>query len=172
MATNTKTSTIPTPPTIEFEPYCEWRKEQEPATLVFRLPGFKKDQLRVQVNINGVLKVSGEMQVTEGGKTKTKKFLKESKIPDGCDINDIQAKFSKNELHVIMPKKITPEIAQEKKLAKDNHIFGLGNSLKRLQAQKTVSLSIGVAVAVIVAIGAYAAYSYGSCPSSSSQIEE
>ena len=157
------------------------------------------------------------MQVTEGGKTKTKKFHKESKIPDGCDINDIRAKFTNNELHVTMPKKITPQIAQEKKLEtkgahipqtehekkletkgahtsqteqekkletkgahtrsddqpKDDHIFGLGSSLKRLQAQKKVSLSIGVAVAVIAAIGAYAAYNYGSCPSSSSsQIEK
>ena len=137
------------------------------------------------MNNNGVLKVSGEMQVTEGGKTKTKKFHKESKIPDGCDINDIRAKFTNNELHVTMPKKITPQIAQEKKLEtkgahtrsddqpKDDHIFGLGSSLKRLQAQKKVSLSIGVAVAVIAAIGAYAAYNYGSCPSSSSsQIEK
>ena len=42
MATNTKTSTISAPPSIEFEPYCEWRKEQEPATLVFRLPGMSE----------------------------------------------------------------------------------------------------------------------------------
>ncbi|XP_021715219.1 inactive protein RESTRICTED TEV MOVEMENT 2-like [Chenopodium quinoa] len=112
MANRTKTATISSPTYIDFEPYCEWKKEEGTETLDFHLPDFKKDQLIVQVNNLGVLKVSGEKPATADG-TKRNRFVKETKIPQGCDINDIRAKFSGGHLHVTMPKKASPQIEQQ-----------------------------------------------------------
>lgn len=39
MASKTKTSTIAPPSYVDFEPYCEWKKEEGVETLVFHLPG-------------------------------------------------------------------------------------------------------------------------------------
>ncbi|KAK9668578.1 hypothetical protein RND81_13G069600 [Saponaria officinalis] len=102
MAFRSKTSTLTVSPDVVFEPHSELKNEEGTETLVLHIPDFKKDQLRVQVNNLGVLKVSGEKPLGEDGKRKTK-FLKETKIPQGCDINDIRAKFTGGKLHVTMP---------------------------------------------------------------------
>jgi len=64
---------------------------------------FKKDQLRVQVNNLGVLKVSGARSIDGGCMSR---FLKETKIPQVCDISDIRARFINGRLHILMPKKV------------------------------------------------------------------
>ncbi|KMT11317.1 hypothetical protein BVRB_5g109980 [Beta vulgaris subsp. vulgaris] len=114
MAIKSKTSTIASPSYVDFEPYCEWKKDDGVETLVFHLPDFKRDQLRVQVNNLGVIKVSGERQTTADG-TQRSRFLKETKIPQGCEINDIRAKFSGGHLHVVMPIKAAPPVQQQQK---------------------------------------------------------
>ncbi|KAL2900799.1 Inactive protein RESTRICTED TEV MOVEMENT 2 [Bienertia sinuspersici] len=188
MASKTETATITPTSYKDFEPYCEWKKEDAVESLVFHLPDFKKDQLRVQVNNLGILKVSGERPITEK-KAKIRRFIKESKLPQGCDINDIRAKFSGGHLHVTMPKKATPHVQQQQQnsnkealapkpeklkapTSENDHMFGLGNTIQRLQAQKNVNVSLGVAVAAIVAIGAYVAYNYGSSSSPPPSIQE
>ncbi|XP_074284487.1 uncharacterized protein LOC141609268 [Silene latifolia] len=197
MTFKSRSSTITLPSDVVFEPYSEMRTVEGTDTLVIHLPEFRKEQLRVQVNNQGVLKVSGEKPEGEDGKRKTR-FLKEAKIPRGCDINHIRAKFVAGHLHVIMPVKAPsppdnqqeqppktssttqatePNALTEQKLeasrsrngvmTKDNG-FGIGNSLARFQVQKKVTVNLGVAVVALVAIGAYVAYTYGTSSSSSS----
>lgn len=73
---------------------------------------FKKDQLKVQVNNLGVLRVSGARPI-DGGRMS--RFLNETKIPQGCHANNIRAKFINGRLHVIMPKKVAapPQVPQD-----------------------------------------------------------
>ncbi|KAL9242530.1 hypothetical protein vseg_016522 [Gypsophila vaccaria] len=104
MSFRSKTTTLSVAPDVVFEPHSELKNEDGTETLVLHIPDFKKDQLRVQVNNVGVLKVSGEKPLGEDGKRKMM-FIKEAKIPQGCDINDIRAKFTGGKLHVIMPVK-------------------------------------------------------------------
>ena len=64
---------------------------------------FKREQLRVQVfDEERVLKVSGQRPPGERLWI-AKRFLKEIKLPGGCNINDIKAKLIWGRLHVIMP---------------------------------------------------------------------
>ncbi|KAH9608077.1 hypothetical protein KSS87_016518, partial [Heliosperma pusillum] len=114
MTFKSRTATVTLPSDVVFEPYSETRTEEGTDTLVIHIPEFRKDQLRVQVNNQGVLKVSGEKPLGEDGKRKTR-FVKEATIPQGCDINHIRAKFVAGHLHVIMPVKAPspPDIQQE-----------------------------------------------------------
>ncbi|KAK9668580.1 hypothetical protein RND81_13G069800 [Saponaria officinalis] len=95
------------PSYVDFEPKTELKKEEGVDTLIISVPGFKKEQLRVQVSNVGILKVSGEKpENTEG--IKIRRFIKETTVPKNCNINEIRAKFANDELRVIMPKKVTP----------------------------------------------------------------
>ncbi|KAK9699325.1 hypothetical protein RND81_08G167300 [Saponaria officinalis] len=90
---------------VDFEPKCELKEEAGSATLIISLPGFKKEQLRVQVSNTGVLKVTGEKPENPEGTIKNR-FVKETTVPNGCDVNQIRAKFAQGELRVIMPIKV------------------------------------------------------------------
>lgn len=111
MANKTKTSSTAAPSYIDFVPPCNLQIEEGLDTLIIHLPDFKKNQLRVQVNKDGVLKVSGERPTNADGTIRSR-FLKETKIPEGCDMNDIRAKFTNGCLHITMPKKVTPAAPQ------------------------------------------------------------
>lgn len=96
------------PSYVEFEPFCEWQREESRDALVIHLPEFKKEQLRVQINNRGILKISGERYVDS---MKKSKFYKEVEVPKYCDTNGIQAKFASSRLYVIMPK--IPKVSTE-----------------------------------------------------------
>ncbi|KAL9242531.1 hypothetical protein vseg_016523 [Gypsophila vaccaria] len=100
----------PTPPSyVDFEPKTELKEEEGVDTLIISVPGFKKEQLRVQVSNVGILKVTGEKpENTEAGRLKIHRFAKETTVPKNCDVSGIRAKFANDELRVIMPKKVTP----------------------------------------------------------------
>ncbi|CAO2827022.1 unnamed protein product [Amaranthus hypochondriacus] len=109
MASKTKTTS---PSYTDFEPACELKDEEGQQILIIHLPDFKKEQLRVQVNKEGTLKVSGERTTTLDGNNK-RRFVKETKVPNGCAINSIKARFSNGCLQVIMPKELTPQVTQQ-----------------------------------------------------------
>ncbi|KAF5735163.1 hypothetical protein HS088_TW15G00663 [Tripterygium wilfordii] len=85
----------------DFEPLCKWQKDEEHDTLEVHLHGFKKGQMRVQINNLGVLTISGSRPLDE---TRWSRFHKEIKVLKDCKPNEIHAKFSKGILHVVMPK--------------------------------------------------------------------
>ncbi|KAK1384697.1 hypothetical protein POM88_022432 [Heracleum sosnowskyi] len=90
----------------EFEPLCNWQREEVRDTLVLHLPEFKKEQLKVQIsNLGGVLKISGQRPLSA---LKQRRFYKEVKVAKECNANDIRAKFVNGLLYVVMPKTITP----------------------------------------------------------------
>lgn len=63
--------------------------------------GFIKEQLRVQLENKGVLKVSGERPI-QGNKWS--RFRKEFRVPDHCDVTHIRATFDNGALYITMPK--------------------------------------------------------------------
>ncbi|XP_040378529.1 protein kintoun-like [Oryza brachyantha] len=69
--------------------------------------GFKKEQLRVQIDNHGRLRISGERQVSGN---QWSRFYKEFQVPEDCNAGDVRARFESKDrvLHVIMPK-LSPE---------------------------------------------------------------
>ncbi|XP_059669850.1 inactive protein RESTRICTED TEV MOVEMENT 2-like [Cornus florida] len=89
----------------DFEPFCNWTREEGAETLVLHLPEFKKEQLKVHVNSLGTLKITGERPLD---RTRWSRFSKEIKIPNKCNSDEIHAKFAAARLYIVMPiKKIT-----------------------------------------------------------------
>ncbi|KAI9193813.1 hypothetical protein LWI28_000390 [Acer negundo] len=91
----------------DFTPSTGWVREPEYDTLVVNLPGFKKEQLKVQVTTLRNLRVSGERAL--GNKKKWSRFILEFPIPANYDINEITAKFEGSSLYIKHPKIITAE---------------------------------------------------------------
>ncbi|XP_015973538.1 inactive protein RESTRICTED TEV MOVEMENT 2-like [Arachis duranensis] len=85
----------------DFEPFYEWNEDQATATLTVMLPGFRREQLKVQVTSKPVLRINGEREVTQNV---WRRFAKEFNIPSYCDTNEVTAKFERGMLNVKFPK--------------------------------------------------------------------
>uniref|UniRef100_A0A0D9VPR2 SHSP domain-containing protein n=1 Tax=Leersia perrieri TaxID=77586 RepID=A0A0D9VPR2_9ORYZ len=69
----------------------------------FLSPGFKKEQLRVQIDNHGKLRISGERQVAGD---RWSRFHKDFQVPDDCNAGDVRARFDSKDrvLYITMPK--------------------------------------------------------------------
>jgi hypothetical protein len=93
-------------------------------------PGFKKEQLRVQIDNFGRLRISGERPLRADSK-RWKRFSKDFHVPDGCNAGAIRARLEKSgALLITMPRLSPPaadtggvDAAQDKQL-KDHHASG------------------------------------------------
>ncbi|GKB74782.1 inactive protein restricted TEV movement 2-like protein [Tanacetum coccineum] len=106
---------VPTPaPRVyhEFEPSMEWVPEDDSDTLLVYLPGFAKEQLRVQLRGRNLI-ISGERKLQQNTWSR---FRQEFPVSANCDLNKISAKFEGNILYVRQPKVITatPKPEEEK----------------------------------------------------------
>lgn len=93
-----------------FEPSTEWAREDKFDTLIVHLPGFRKEQLKVQVTTSKMLRVIGERQL---GNNKWSSFRQEFSISSNYDANAISAKFEGGKLFIKHPKNITPADRQQ-----------------------------------------------------------
>ncbi|KAJ3702425.1 hypothetical protein LUZ61_006130 [Rhynchospora tenuis] len=85
----------------DIDPRCEWVQGEEFSTLLVDVSGFKKEELKAQVDTSRNLKVSGERNV-EGNKWC--RFQKSFQLAKACDISKIKAKFDNDVLYVMVPK--------------------------------------------------------------------
>ncbi|GAA0165915.1 hypothetical protein LIER_40085 [Lithospermum erythrorhizon] len=99
----TRGSSAATPIYEDFVPKSDVIYEDDCDTLRLHLPGFKKEQMRVQLT-RGILRISGSMLI---GANRMRRFQKEFPISQNCDTNKITAKFDNGILHVKQPKLIT-----------------------------------------------------------------
>ncbi|KAK7377849.1 hypothetical protein VNO80_03282 [Phaseolus coccineus] len=99
----------------DFDPLFVWRREEGRDTLELHLPGFKRDQIRIQINHVGLLIISGERPL-EGNRWK--RFKKEFEIPSYCNDDAIHGNMMQSILSVVMPKK-SPLILQEEQEMKE-----------------------------------------------------
>ncbi|XP_060201033.1 inactive protein RESTRICTED TEV MOVEMENT 2-like [Lycium barbarum] len=113
---NSKGAEVATPTQIyeDFVPSSKLVKEEHSDTLHLTLPGFKKEQLRVQLAITGILKISGQRPI---GQNKWQRFQKEFPVAENCDKSKITAKFENGILHVKQPELITSSVKKDKDLA-------------------------------------------------------
>ncbi|KAH6814264.1 hypothetical protein C2S51_023282 [Perilla frutescens var. frutescens] len=104
-----------------FEPSSDLIQEEECNTLLLYLPGFTKDQLRVQLTRTRVLKISGTRPLTNN---KSSSFQKDFPVPENCDTEKITAKFEDGILYVKQPKtkQVKEHKIQEHKPTTDHHI--------------------------------------------------
>ncbi|XP_031378727.1 inactive protein RESTRICTED TEV MOVEMENT 2-like [Punica granatum] len=128
------------------EDFTEWTEDAAANVLTVRLPGFKKEQIKVTYDQNPPkMTIRGERPV---GSNVMIQFSKDFPIPDNCKINGMKAKFDRRQvLTITMPKNTI--IAKE--------VGDLAAAAKR-----EVPVNPGMAVIVIVAVGAYAGYKLGS----------
>ncbi|KAK9280078.1 hypothetical protein L1049_013763 [Liquidambar formosana] len=94
----------------DFVPSSDWIREETCDTLLVFLPGFRKEQLRVQITTGHNIRVSGERPL---GSNKWSRFQKEFSIPANCDTNGINAKFEGSILYIRQPKMITAAPQQQ-----------------------------------------------------------
>ncbi|KAK4275947.1 hypothetical protein QN277_018957 [Acacia crassicarpa] len=81
----------------DFEPDFEWQRDETAATLIVLLPGFRRDQLKVQVTSTAMVKIIGEQQISDN---KFRRIIKEFSIPSECDTNEVSAQFERGRLYI------------------------------------------------------------------------
>ncbi|XP_008807628.2 inactive protein RESTRICTED TEV MOVEMENT 2-like [Phoenix dactylifera] len=94
----------------DFIPSHELVQEEGAGTLILEIPGYRKDQLRVQINNYGKIRISGERPL---GDNRWNRFRKDFQVPENCNVSEIRAKFENGHLYVILPKLI-PEVRERK----------------------------------------------------------
>ncbi|KAB5541745.1 hypothetical protein DKX38_014719 [Salix brachista] len=88
----------------DYNPTLEWVRDAGFDTLLVYIPGFKKQELKVQVTSTRTLRIMGERS---HGDNKRSRFHREIPIPLYYDADQISAKFEGGILQVKHPKKIT-----------------------------------------------------------------
>ncbi|CAI0452386.1 unnamed protein product [Linum tenue] len=101
----------------DFEPTADWlRNDAESHTFLLYLPGFRKEQLKVQVTSAGNLRISGEGPIV--GDNRISRFRHEVSISSSLyDIDGITAKFEGGVLRIKLPKKQQPQESEPLKKA-------------------------------------------------------
>ncbi|KAL6901818.1 hypothetical protein ACP4OV_004694 [Aristida adscensionis] len=81
---------------VDFVPPHSLQEEPDKLTLRVDLSaeGFKKEQLRVQIDNRGKLRISGERPPVAGGK-QWRRFRKDFAVPEGCDASAVRARLEK-----------------------------------------------------------------------------
>ncbi|KAK9905393.1 hypothetical protein M0R45_000232 [Rubus argutus] len=149
----------------DFVPFCQWQKQEEYDILEIHLPGFTRQEIRVQLNNLGILTISGEQgDGNESATTTTStrsRFSKEIEISRNCRADQIRAKFSRGILSIILPKKVAKLSTQSTEDSKQSvhFLLGLGDTVFRPKLSKEKALKM-VVVALALALAVYAVYKY------------
>ncbi|KAK1382904.1 putative inactive protein RESTRICTED TEV MOVEMENT 2-like [Heracleum sosnowskyi] len=101
----------------DFVPLIEIVEEPQCNTLAVYLPGFKKEQLRVQLTRTRNLVISGEHPI---GENTWQRFKKTIPIPANCDSSKITAKFEDLILYITQPKLIASVEKQDQEKPTSN----------------------------------------------------
>ncbi|XP_017698184.2 inactive protein RESTRICTED TEV MOVEMENT 2-like [Phoenix dactylifera] len=88
----------------DFVPSHELIREEGANTLVVDLPEFNKEQIRVQLDNFGNLRISGERPLADN---RWSRFRKNFKIPEDSNASEIRARFEKGRLYVKLARLIT-----------------------------------------------------------------
>lgn len=83
----------------------EWMAENNAELLLVRIPGFKKEQLKVQIDNQGNIRITGERPSDNA--PRWSRFQTEHRIPANTDVSGIRARFDVNTLYITFPKLIT-----------------------------------------------------------------
>ncbi|KAM3381060.1 22.0 kDa class IV heat shock protein [Capsicum galapagoense] len=90
----------------DIEPSYGWVGDTENHYLIIHLPGFKREEVKLEVDIFDNIIVSGERKVSE---YKSIRFQKSMKAPEKSKSEDTSARLEDGNLYVIIPKESSPE---------------------------------------------------------------
>ncbi|KAK6249927.1 hypothetical protein SCA6_003932 [Theobroma cacao] len=93
----------------KFVPTSDWTQDAKGNYLFVDLPGFKKEELRLELASTGHIKISGERVVNEN---KSIYFEETFALPENSDMDNISGKFDGDFLHVTVPRR---PVVEEKK---------------------------------------------------------
>ncbi|URE25316.1 Hsp20/alpha crystallin family [Musa troglodytarum] len=85
----------------ELNPLVDWVRGRTSDGILIHLPGFKREQVKVQIDNHGTLRTSGERPLDA---KQWSRFWKDFQLPDNCKVNDVRAKFEDEMLQVHIPK--------------------------------------------------------------------
>ncbi|XP_009799884.1 uncharacterized protein LOC107822022 [Nicotiana tabacum] len=102
----------------DLEPSSGWIEDTDNHYLLIDLPeGFKREEVKLQVDIFGNITVSGERKVSE---YKYIRFKISTKAPEKSKSEDTSARLEDGILYVIIPKEL-PENKEEDEVATDSN---------------------------------------------------
>ncbi|KAI4305801.1 hypothetical protein L6164_029144 [Bauhinia variegata] len=87
----------------DFVPPSDWSRNEANDKLVVVLPGFRKEQLKIQVTSNNALRISGERPLRDNIWSR---FTKEFPLSSESNTEGISARFEGVRLTVMVPKMI------------------------------------------------------------------
>ncbi|CAL0307507.1 unnamed protein product [Lupinus luteus] len=88
----------------DFTPYYEWARDE--GNIIVLLPGYRRDQLKVQVTSKPVLKLMGERQIIDN---RWGRFSIEFALPSDYDTDNVTAKFEDSKLYIKFAKLEKPK---------------------------------------------------------------
>ncbi|XP_059298162.1 18.1 kDa class I heat shock protein-like [Lycium ferocissimum] len=140
-----------------FEPSYEWQHEEGLDFLLVHLPEFKdKEGLKVQVSNFGVLKISGDRQVSQ---TRLR-FFKEIPVWKNYNTDEIKADFEKGILKITLPKKDTAENTNGS--LNEEHNLATTSNKSGFRKFKKVVMRVATLMVVVSALSGFAYYIYRS----------
>ncbi|GLT63072.1 hypothetical protein SLA2020_356640 [Shorea laevis] len=101
----------------ELEPSAVWTEDSNCHYLQIQLPGFKKEQFRLDVASTGNLTLSGERMVNE---SKAVYVDKTYKLPKDSDVEEITVKYDALYLYITVPKLARQEEKEDEKEHTEN----------------------------------------------------
>ncbi|XP_039069344.1 16.9 kDa class I heat shock protein 1-like [Hibiscus syriacus] len=103
----------------KFEPSSDWTHDDKASYLLVDLPGFKEEQLRLELASSGHIIISGERIVDDN---KSLYFEQSFPLPDNSDTDKINGKFDSDFLHIMVPKlSVAEEEDKEQKISDEHH---------------------------------------------------
>ncbi|KAL1294122.1 hypothetical protein HN51_054782 [Arachis hypogaea] len=90
----------------------DWRETPEAHVLKADLPGLKKEEVKVEIEDNSVLQISGERNVEKEDKNDTwhrverssGKFMRRFRLPENAKMDEVKASMENGVLTVTVPK--------------------------------------------------------------------
>ncbi|XP_058105807.1 uncharacterized protein LOC131249200 [Magnolia sinica] len=95
----------------DFEPLTDWVREEGHDTIFVSVPGFKKEQLTIELNEFRKMKISGERPIQGNNWIR---FSYEFTVPDYCNLSKISSvEFKNGIVSLIIPKMTTQTGVQD-----------------------------------------------------------